>query len=78
MTVKAGVSSVLSVMQLGSSWKAEFGAVSGAVVLVTQSEAFEHFPLLAKVETHPAGSAGAVTPSKFSAKMMVSAPTTKV
>jgi hypothetical protein len=40
------------------------GAVSGVVVEVTQSGA----PPCALVATHPAGRAGAVTPSKFSLK----------
>src|SRR5271167_2352840 len=58
-----GVSSRLSLTAAGSSTNASLGAVSGVVVEVTQSGAAP----IALVATHPLGSAGAVTPSKFSA-----------
>jgi len=57
-----GVIRCLSVTTFGSSISAVFGAVSGVVVDVTQSGA----PPVALLATHPAGNAGAVTPSKFS------------
>src|SRR6186713_591987 len=59
--VNAGeISSVLPTAA-GSGANASFGAVSGVVVDVTQATSA---PVAALV--HPAGSAGAVTPSKFS------------
>ena len=57
-----GVSRSLSVTTAGSSITASLGAVSGVVVDVTHNGA----PPIALVATHPAGNAGAVTPSKFS------------
>jgi len=57
-----GVSKRLSVTTDGSSINASFGAVSGVVVVVTQNGA----PPVAFDATQPPGSAGAVTPSKFS------------
>src|SRR5450631_3979122 len=54
-----GESRGLSLTVDGSSTNASFGAVSGAVVEVTQ-----------KALDHPAGRAGAITPSKFSLKTM--------
>ena len=57
-----GVSSRLSLTDAGSSMKASFGAESGVVVDVTHSGAAP----AAFAATHPAGNAGAVTPSKFS------------
>ena len=58
----SGVSSNLSETDGGSSINASFGCVSGVVVDVTQSGA----PPAAFDATHPVGSAGAVTLSKFS------------
>src|SRR4051794_13439807 len=58
-----GVMRYLSVTTAGSSTKASLGAVSGVVVLVTHNGAAP----IALVATQPAGSAGAVTESKFSA-----------
>ena len=57
-----GVSRSLSVTTAGSSINASLGGVSGVVVDVTHIGA----PPVALVATHPAGNAGAVTPSKFS------------
>jgi hypothetical protein len=57
-----GVSRSLSVTTGGSSTNASFGGESGVVVVVTQNGAVP----VAFDATHPAGSAGAVTPSKFS------------
>src|SRR6185295_10119087 len=54
-----GESSILSVRLPGSSAKAEFGAVSNAVVTV-----FQRLPL--PDVAHPTGRLGAVTPSKLS------------
>jgi len=51
---------------VGSLTNAVFGAVFGDVVEVTQSVVPE-----ALLATHPAGKAGAVTPSKFSVKKVV-------
>lgn len=69
---KEGVSRVESVTQPGSSWKAQFGGVFGAVALVAQFVPSAQVPVgvqLAapgvKEVTQPAGRAGAVTPSKF-------------
>src|SRR5205814_8980919 len=59
-----GESRRLSLTEAGSSTNASLGALSGVVVDVTQRgagpEAFD--------AVQPAGNAGAVTPSKFSAK----------
>src|SRR6266513_1157398 len=75
VTLKDGVSRVLSVTQLGSLWKAELGAVSGVDASVTQMEPSAHVPVgvqlaapLVKAVTQPAGRAGGITPSKFSIK----------
>ena len=57
-----GVSKSLSVTNGGSSTKASLGGVSGAVAEVTQSGAAP----IALLAVHPAGKAGATTPSKFS------------
>src|ERR1700704_1700073 len=57
-----GVSRYLSLTAAGSSANASFGAVSGVVVEVTQSGGAP----CALLATHPAGKAGATTPSKFS------------
>src|SRR5215216_2632229 len=72
-----GVTRRLSVTQMGSSWKAALGALLGKFVVVTQLPPRTHVPDGAQVAApfvnevvHPAGSAGAVTPSKFSAKTM--------
>src|SRR5205809_7734614 len=58
-----GESRRLSLSTLGSLMNAALGAESGVLVDVTQ-----RMPsgLVALLATHPAGSAGAVTPSKFS------------
>ena len=77
-----GVSSVLSVTQLGSLWKAALGAVStGAVFTVVHWDVRAHVPVGAQlaapavvVLTQPAGNAGATTPSKFSEKAVFSTP----
>src|SRR5438552_9563177 len=60
-----GVSRRLSLTTAGSLTKASFGAVSGVVVEVTHNIPSGFMALAA---THPAGKAGAVTPSKFSLK----------
>jgi hypothetical protein len=72
---KEGVSRVESVTQPGALWNTQLGGVSGAVVLVAQFVPSAQVPVgmqLAgpgvKVLTQPGGSAGAVTPSKFSLK----------
>ena len=57
-----GVSRRLSVTTDGSSINASLGGVSGVAVVVTQSGA----PPVALDAVQPAGSAGAVTESKFS------------
>src|SRR3982751_580167 len=62
------ISSVLPTV-LGSGAKASLGAVSGAVVDVTQGDSA---PVAAVVQ--PAGNAGAVTPSKFSPQPMKGVP----
>lgn len=61
-----GVSRRLSVTVVGSLTNASFGAVLGDVVEVTHKVA-----PLALDATHPAGKAGAVTPSKFSVNVVV-------
>ena len=53
---------------------ASLGAVSDVFVLVTQSGAGPD----ALVAVHPAGNAGAVTPSKFSPNKALGVPTTDV
>src|SRR5689334_15307499 len=80
-----GVSSVPSVTQLGSLWKAEFGAVSAPLACVTQFEPRAQVPEgvqfaapLVNVDTQPAGKAGAVTPSKFSWRAVASVPNVNV
>jgi hypothetical protein len=81
-----GVSSVLLVTQLGSLWKAAFGAVSTKPVLtVVKLVPSAQVPVgvqfaapLVKLLTHPAGSAGATTPSKFSEKAMLKTPSVNV
>ena len=61
-----GVSSRLSLMTDGSLTNAALGAESGLVVEVTQRIPS---PATALAASQPAGSAGAVTPSKFSEKL---------
>src|SRR5439155_13046807 len=58
-----GVSRRLSLTTAGSLTKASFGGVSGVVVEVTHTIPSGFIALAA---THPAGKAGAVTPSKLS------------
>ena len=67
-----GVSSVLSVTQLGSLWNAELGAVSLKLDTVVQFVASAHVPVGVQlaapgvvVLTQPAGKTGLLTPSKF-------------
>jgi UDP-3-O-[3-hydroxymyristoyl] glucosamine N-acyltransferase len=69
---KEGVSSVESVTQPGSSWKAQLGAVFGVVVLVVQLVPSAQVPVGVQLAApgvkelaQPAGKAGAVTPSTF-------------
>ena len=57
----------MSLTTFGSSTKAELGAEQGDTVEVTQSGAGPE----ALAAVHPAGSAGAITPSKFSLKTVV-------
>lgn len=71
-TAMLGESSLLSLTTAGSSTKAALGAVSGVEVEFTQSGEGP----LAFVALHPAGRAGAVTPSKLSLNTVVSGPTT--
>jgi hypothetical protein len=73
-----GVSRFESVTQLGSLWNAALGAESGVVRVVSQSVPSVQVPVgvhaftpLVKLLIHPAGNAGAVTPSKFSLKTVV-------
>src|SRR5476651_2440215 len=61
-----GVSRSLSLIVSGSSTSAAFGTVSGIPLEVTQSGGGPW----ALNATQPAGSAGVVTPSKFSLKMV--------
>jgi hypothetical protein len=61
-----GESRRLSVTVVGSLTNASFGAVFGVVVEVTHNVVPE-----ALVADHPAGMAGAVTPSKFSVNTVV-------
>src|SRR3954447_4604538 len=68
----AGVSSRLSLRVAGSSMKASLGEVSGVVAEVVHKVA-----PLAFVADHPAGSAGATTPSKFSPRATLTTPVTK-
>jgi hypothetical protein len=56
-----GVTSTSSAMEAPSKPKAEFGAESLLVLTVVQG-----FPVPVTVEVHPAGRAGAVTPSNAS------------
>jgi hypothetical protein len=63
-----GVSNTLSLMKSWSNRKMQLGAVSGLVVEVTN---LIPSPGAGLVATHPAGSAGAVTPSKFSMKIVL-------
>src|SRR5436190_5656898 len=62
MIATDGVSRSLSLIIAGSSTNASFGTVSGVTFEVTQSGGWPW----ALVANQPAGSAGAVTPSKFS------------
>src|SRR5205814_2331391 len=59
------VSRYLSLIPSWSGIKASLGAVSGLMVEVTHISG-SGVPTVPFVATHPAGSAGAVTPSKFS------------
>ena len=59
-----GVSKSLSEIVNGSSTKASLGGVSGVAIEVTQNGAAP----IALLAIHPAGKAGATTPSKFSLK----------
>src|SRR5262245_36353273 len=69
-----GESSRTSLTAPGSVAKALFGGVSLEVVEVTHAGALP----LATVDVQPAGKAGAVTPSKFSEKATLGAPSGKV
>ena len=62
--MNAGLSSVLSLMVIGVSVVAEFGAETENAVVVVHGVAATGV----WVETQPAGSAGATTPSNFSAR----------
>ena len=81
-----GVSSVLLETQLGSLWNASLGAVSGVVADVVQlvpsvqsgPPTVQSPSPFVNAVTHPAGKAGAVTPSKFSIKAMASTPSVNV
>ena len=66
--VIGGLSRTLSLIPSWSGMKAALGAVSGVMVEVTQSVPS---PGSGFVATQPAGSAGAVTPSKFSLQITV-------
>ena len=66
--VYAGETSSVSPTVAGSGANAAFGAVSGVVVDVTHGTSAP-----VAVLVHPAGSAGAVTPSKFSVKTTLKA-----
>jgi hypothetical protein len=65
-----GVSSCLSLIAVGSSINASLTPLSGVVVEVCHSGAGP----AALVATHPAGKAGAVTPSKFSEFVAIRTP----
>src|SRR5262249_10258261 len=69
-----GVSRSLSLTRPGSSTNAAFGAELGMTVDVVHSGAGP----AAFVATHPAGNAGAVTPSKFSTSDAMRVPLMKV
>jgi hypothetical protein len=80
-----GVSSVLSVTQLGSLWNAELGAVSLVLLSVVHWLMSAQVPVGVQLAapavealTHPAGKAGAVTPSKFSVNTVFNTPRVKV
>ena len=63
-TAIVGVTNSVSPTVVGSGANASFGALSGVVVLVTQGTSAPE-----AVVVHPAGNAGATTPSKFSEKL---------
>src|SRR5438132_13214264 len=67
---KPGVSRYLSLIPFWSGMNASLGAVSGVMVEVTHMVG-SGIPTVPFVATHPAGSAGAVTPSKFSANAVL-------
>ena len=71
VTTNEALSSVLSVTVIGVSVLAEFGADTEKAVVVTHGL----LPAVT-VETHPSGSAGAVTPSKFWRKSAGASPQT--
>ena len=75
---KVGVSRMESVTQPGSLWNAQLGGVSGEFVVVAQFVPSAQVPVgvqLAgpgvKEVVQPAGKAGAITPSKSSAKAVI-------
>src|SRR6266446_8045500 len=65
VTVIFRLSRYLSLIPFWSGMNASLGAVSGVTVEVTHMVG-SGIPTVPFVATHPAGSAGAVTPSKFS------------
>src|SRR6266545_2445751 len=72
-----GESRRLSLTTAGSSTNAAFGAESAGGAGVPALEVTHSGPgPAALVAVHPAGSAGAVTPSKFSLNKVTSGPTT--
>ena len=73
-----GDSRRLSLTTAGSSTNAEFGAESAGGVGTPEFEVTHNGTggPTAFVAVHPAGSAGAVTPSKFSVNTVTSGPTT--
>ena len=75
--LKVGVSRVESVTQPGASWKAQCGGVKGPLVVVIHFVPRAQVPVGAqlagpgvKALTQPGGSAGAVTPSKYSLRVV--------
>src|SRR5215213_4333090 len=74
----AGVTSKLSVMQLGSLWNTELGAVSLGDAAVTQFEPRAHPAPLVNEVVQPAGRAGATTPSKFCVSATATVPSVKL
>src|SRR5262245_1302001 len=69
----SGVTRYVSETVAGSLMNASLGAVSGVVVEVAQASAPAPDTLV-----HPAGSAGAATPSKFSTRNVLGTPVGKV